>query len=121
MTAAPQGWSDEVAQQVLERVKAVGDTVLVPKAIQLEAVVDALDEEAWRVVLVLPRPEGATWDRDDVFAARMVATTVFDEIVEQEGRQLPGLTLAIVTTDEAAEDDIAAEDAPEADEDPGQR
>jgi hypothetical protein len=81
-------------------------------------VIDGLGEDAWQLVLMLPKPTGPTWDVDEVFTVRRAAIKEFDALVAGEPPEKPGQTLAVVTTDEADEIDIAAEEVPEEGEDP---
>lgn len=118
MVTTTDRWTDDVAPQVLARLDGEGLRVK-PKSVQVMMVTDAFDDEAWRVLLVLPRPSGETWDRDAVFEARRAAISAFDELAAAGGRELPGRTIALVTTDEADDADIATEDEPETGEDPG--
>ncbi|OMH27826.1 hypothetical protein BKD30_02500 [Tersicoccus phoenicis] len=90
---------------------------LKPKSMNATAVRDGLGEDAWQVTIVLPKPDGATWDAEALFAVRRTVVDAFDGALE--GRLvLPGQTLAVVTTDEADPADIAAEETPVEGEDP---
>lgn len=122
MLAPVDQWADEVAKRVLGRLRDEA-LPIEPKRIEITVVTDALDDEAWRLLLVLPAPSPSeeTWDREAVFRARRAAVSVFDDFAVEDGEQLPGRTVALVTTDEADELDAASVDEPEADEDPGRR
>lgn len=91
---------------------------LKPKAVAARPVIDGLGEDAWQLVLTLPKPIGPTWDVEEVFDVRRAAIEAFDDLLAGENLERPGQTLAVVTTDEADEADIAAEELPEEDEDP---
>lgn len=95
-----------------------GPSALRPKRIEVARFVDGLGEEAWQLTLILPRPKGETWDRQAVFETRMRVTGLFDQLVVGTARELPGRTLAVVTTDEAQEIDVAEEGVPEEGEEP---
>lgn len=101
----------ERATKKVTRALDRSDIALKPKAVELYEVSDALDEDAWRIKLILPAPEGRTWERSSVFALRRKATDVFDEFALKHDIDLPGATIAIVTTDEARLEDIAQDDA----------
>lgn len=120
MSSVVDQWTDEVGARILKR---LGEKKLPirPKAVRIGEDTDAFGEDAWRLLLVLPAPEGETWDRASVVKARRAVIEVFDALAAEDDRALPGWTVALVTTDEAAEDDIAVEDAPERDEDPGRK
>lgn len=111
MSSVVDHWTDAVAEKVREPLKASG-LPLPPKRVLIHQVTDALDEDAWRLVLVLPAPTGETWDRLDVFKARRAAVDIFDEIATQNQRSVPGSTIALVTTDEASESDTAPRESP---------
>lgn len=106
------------SDRALEGLLKDPDVVLKPNEIGVTEVIDLIDEEAWRLKLVLPRPEGDTWDREQVYLARRAATDLFDQLAYEEGRELAGSTLASVTTDEADESDIAEDEDPVEGEDP---
>lgn len=118
MSSVVDQWTDDVAGRVLERLLAE-DLPIQPKQVQITEHTDALGDDAWRVLLVLPAPAGETWDREAVFAARRAAISALESFAEDEGRALPGDTIAFVTTDEATDQDTATEDEPEPGEDPG--
>ena len=118
MAPKVEQWTDKVAQDVRGRLTQ-RELRLLPRRIDVHQQTDALGEEAWRLVLVLPKPQGETWKRDEVFKARRAAIEIFDQLAAEEGHTLPGSTIASVTTDQAAEDDVAPEDEPEEGEDPG--
>ncbi len=109
---------DDVAEQVHARL-LTSDLPLIPKRVFVHEDTDPLGEDAWRLVLVLPAPAGETWDRLEVFQVRRTAVDIFDDIAAQEGRTLPGSTIAVVTTDEADKEETAPEDEPAEGEDPG--
>lgn len=117
MLAPVDQWADEVAERVLGRLRDEA-LPIEPKRIEITVVTDALDDEAWRLLLVLPAPlpSQETWDREAVFRARRAAVSVFDDFAAEDDEQLPGRTVALVTTDDADELDTAPDDEPEADE-----
>lgn len=118
MSPKVEQWTDAVAKRMRERLSEA-NLPLTPKQVQVYQDTDILGEDAWRLVLVLPAPTGETWDRLEVFTTRTASVDIFDEIADEDGRDLPGSTIAIVTTDEASELDTAPEDEPEEGEDPG--
>lgn len=118
MSSRVEHWTDGVADQIHERLVASG-LPLMPKRVLVHEDTDPLGEDAWRLVLVLPAPAGDTWNRLDVFRARRAAVDIFDELAAEAERNLPGSTIAVVTTDEASEDQTAPEEEPEEGEDPG--
>ena len=122
MVAAVDHWTDEAGRHVLERLLSE-ELPVKPKRVEITAATDAFEDEAWRVLLILPAPSGEseTWDREAVFKARRAAVGVLDELAAADGHVLPGRTVALVTTDEASESDTAPEDEPEIGEDPGRR
>ncbi len=116
-TAQAERSIDEVTGVVSDDLSKA-NLALSPKKIAARPFVDGLGEDAWEVLLILPKPQGETWDRTAVFDARMAAVAAFDRLVDGTTLELPGRTLAMVTTDEAAEEDVAPEDDPEEGEDP---
>lgn len=90
-----------------------------PRRVEVTEETDALGDDAWRLLLMLPAPSEETWDRTAVFKLRRAAIDAFDASAAQDGRSLPGRTIAFVTTDDAPEEDTAPEDEPEEGEDPG--
>lgn len=118
MSLKADQWTDTVAEQVRERLQE-RELPLEPKRVLVYEDTDPIGKDAWRLVLVLPAPAGETWERLAVFRARRAAVDVFDEIAGEVGRNLPGATIAVVTTDEADEIDTAPDDEPEEGEDPG--
>lgn len=118
VSSAVEHWADEAAKFVEGRLSA-SRLPLLPKHVVVYEDQDSHGESAWRVVLYLPAPAGDTWDRDAVFRARRSAVAALDALALDSGRVLPGSTVALVTTDEAAIEDTAPEDAPERGEDPG--
>lgn len=108
--------AEDLATKVLEEVKKQ-PLPLLPKRVEILEDVDSFGELAWRLRLVLPAPDGPTWDREQVFQARRAAIDVFDSLVAGARTEHPGRTVAFVTTDEAADEDVATEDAPEDGED----
>ncbi|MFT4051725.1 MAG: hypothetical protein QM677_05680 [Microbacterium sp.] len=118
MSPTVKPWTDDAAEKVRRRLEA-RDLPLTPKHVLIEEDTDPLGDDSWRLVLVLPAPTGETWERGEVFTARRAAVDIFEELAHEAGRGLPGVTIAVVTTDEASESDTAAEDEPEEGEDPG--
>lgn len=122
MLAPVDQWADEVAGRVLGR---LSDEALPiePKRIEITVVTDALDDEARRLLLVLPAPSPSeeTRDREAVFKARRAAVSVFDDFAAEDDEQLPGRTVALVTTDDADGLGAAPVDESETDEDLGRR
>ena len=57
MVAAVDHWTDEVGHQVLERLMGKNLKVA-PERVGITVATDAFDDEAWRVLLILPAP----WD-----------------------------------------------------------
>ncbi len=117
MSPKVEAWTDAVAEQLLQQLTAT-EPPLRPKQIHIHEVTDTLGEDAWRLVLVLPAPTGQTWDRESVYQTRRMSVELFDELAAAEDHDLPGSTVASVTTDEAPESDIAPEDEPVEGEDP---
>lgn len=113
-----QNWIDDVATAVQARLTQT-DLPLKPKRVEITDATDMLGDEAWRLLLVLPKPDGPTWERDSVYRLRRRAIEYFDEAADSAHRALPGLTIAFVTTDEADEEDIAVDTTPESYENPG--
>lgn len=105
-------WTDEAAELLLSRLRE-SHLELIPKSVVVSEVTNALDEQAWRILLVLPAPKGSTWDRALVFETRRAAIAELDRLAAEQGRSLPGSTIASVTTDEAAEEDIAIDARPD--------
>lgn len=64
----------------------------------------------------LHRPEGATWDQQDLFTTRQIVAAELDNIAEAQGQVLPGTTLVSVTSDEGAAEDIGVDIPSDADE-----
>ncbi len=109
-------WTNSVGAEVVDAISS--KVTLRPKQIRITEEMDSLDLPAWRLLLILPAPQGETWNREEVFTSRRAAIEAFDAAAERDGRELPGQTIAFVTTDEAQEKDIAEDDLPEPDEDP---
>lgn len=111
--------ADQPPAQLAELDRIVGDSSLelLPKRISAARFVDQLGEEAWLLTLILPRPTADTWDREAVFTSRLFITREFDRLIAGTALELPGQTLAVVTTDEAREDDVAQDGEPEVGED----
>lgn len=105
--------TDEFASRVLTTLQAAKKLTIRPKRVEVRQDIDALGDEALRVLLVLPAPVGETWDRDAVFKIRRAAIDALDALVAEKGQTLPGRTLAMVTTDEANEADVAPEESPQ--------
>lgn len=118
MTQHVANWTDSAGTRVLEGLMSAG-LPLLPKDVTVYDVTDTLGEDAWRLVLVLPAPRDGAWDRQAVFQARRKAIEIFDGIAGDDGRSLPGSTIATITTDDADEQDTALPDEPEEGEDPG--
>lgn len=118
MSPKVEYWTDAVAERLRDRL-GEGDLRLHPKQVRIHEETDPFGEAAWRLVLILPAPDGQTWDREDVFRIRRKSVEIFDELATADERGLPGATIASVTTDEAPESDIAPEDEPVEGEDPG--
>lgn len=108
---------DRITQRVTDQL-ARADLALKPKSITATTVIDGLGDDAWKLTIVLPKSIGATWDVDAVFDVRRAAVEVFDAFVWVTRLELPGQTLAAVTTDEADPNDIAADEIPAASEYP---
>lgn len=92
------------------------DLPIQPKHAHIVTFEDALGQEGWRVVLTLHRPEGATWDQQDLFTTRQIVAAELDNIAEAQGQVLPGTTLVSVTSDEGAAEDIGVDIPSDADE-----
>lgn len=90
MLAPVDRWTDEVAERVLGRLRHEA-LPIAPKRVQITVATDAFDDEAWRLLLILPAPSGETWDRTAVFRARRSAISAFDDLAAQDGEELPGL------------------------------
>ncbi|MBU8578895.1 hypothetical protein [Brevibacterium luteolum] len=105
-------WTDEAAELLLSRLRE-SHLELIPKSVIVSEVTDALDEQAWRILLVLSAPKGSTWNRELVFETRRTAIAELDRLAAEQGRSLPGSTVASVTTDEAVEEDIAVDPRPD--------
>lgn len=118
MTQVMTDWTSEAADQLMT-VLRLQELALMPLRVHVFEQMDAQGEEAWRVQLVLPRPHGETWDRELVFHTRRAAVRAWDELADAAGRSRPGYTVALVTTDDAAVEDVAEDESPEAGEDPG--
>lgn len=99
----------EVEAYVGDSLKSLEGT-LPPKRVEIREVTDPFGEDAWRVVLILDRPENRTWDREAVFTTRLKAEEIFDRWAAKSGRGLPGATIASVTTDDVREEDIAVDE-----------
>jgi len=56
--------ADEMAEEVLLRLRA-SRLGLLPKRVLISVDTDQFGEDAWRLVLVLPKPDGQTWDGRD--------------------------------------------------------
>lgn len=117
MSPKVEQWTDAVAERLRDRLREA-DLPLTPKEVRIYEDTDTLGEDAWRLVLVLPAPTDETWDRQEVFRARRTSVEVFDEMADEDGQNLTGSTIAIITTDEASEIDTAPEDEPEEGDDP---
>lgn len=113
VSAVVDHWTDEVAERVLGRLLAAR-LAITPKRVQVTEDTDAFGDDAWRVLLVLPAPAGETWDRTAVFSARRAAVAAFDSVAAEDGRTLPGRTIAMITTDEADPADTAPAESPAA-------
>lgn len=109
MSTVINDWTNEVAPRVLEHLQSV-ELPITPKNVIVSETTDALGDDAWRILLVLPKPDGETWDRDAVFRARRAAINHLDQLAAVDGHELAGHTVAFVTTDEAAPNDIAEEE-----------
>lgn len=118
MSSKLDSWTDDAAKQVVNTLSAQG-LELIPKRVQITSEIDALGQDAWRLLLVLSAPSSETWETDSVFRARRAAIEVFDAMAADHDEELPGSTVAFVTTDEASEDDTAPADEPQPGEDPG--
>lgn len=82
-----------------------------PRSVKISSVVDALDQEAWRILLVLPFPkETYRWEQRDVYAMRRAAIDGWEALVGEAELELPGQTLAFVTTDDAPSSEIAIDE-----------
>lgn len=119
MTPELTVWTDDVGHRVLDGLRVLESSVpLQPKQISISQFTNALNEDGWLLTLVLPAPDGQTWDSGEVYSVRRAAIEIFDEFAAAEGHTLEGLTMATITTDEASEADTAPDEEPEPDEDP---
>lgn len=108
---ADQQWIVVAADEVQEQL-ARSPLELEPKRVEVFTETDAFDEEAWRLRLYLPRPVGRTWGSRASLDTRRAAVDAFDMFAARTHHALPGRTLALVTTDEAPEADIAEPEGP---------
>ena len=104
----------DVEQQVSDSVQLT----LFPKRIEASTFIDGLDNEAWDLLLILPRPSGDSWDSRELFETRSHVRAAFDNLTLGTDLELPGLTQVSFTTDEATGDELAIEEGPLPDEDP---
>ncbi len=116
-TAHAEPLVEDVVTKVSDGLTTSG-MAIIPKRMLAETYTDGLGDDAWRLILVLPRPSSREWDMESVFRLRRTATRQFDQLIEGTSLVLPGRTLAVVTTDEAEPDDVAVEEVPEKGEDP---
>lgn len=112
MPTVTESWLKDAEERVFEAIRRQ-ELPLLPKSIKVVEETDASGEDAWRLILVLPAPAGETWDVTEAFRLRRAAVRAFDAHALESGRELPGATVARMTTDEADEQDIAPEEDPE--------
>ncbi len=103
-------------EELVAQVNARLSTSIRPKRIDVETYADGAGDEAWRLILVLNRPEGDTWDVESAFEVRRAVAKAFDRAIDGLSSALPGQTLVVLTTDEASEAETAPEEVPEPDE-----
>ncbi len=118
MSALTGQWTHEAGEDVLRQMRSA-KLRLQPGHVTITDQVDALGENAWCLLLALPAPEGGTWDRAEVSQVRRAAAEVSGRLAAAAGHELPGASVASVTTDEASPEDIAEDGAPGPGEDPG--
>lgn len=88
----------------------------------LDAVVERIEDwtgdEAWRLLLVLPRPRGSAWDVEATAELKRRAREILDTRAETYGVRLDGVSAATLTTRDAPESEVAPPDEPEEGESP---
>lgn len=82
-----------------------------PTRVSVYTLVDALDQEAWRILLVLPFPTTTyRWEQPDVYATRRAAIDGWEALIRETELELPGQTLALISTDDAPQSEIAIDE-----------
>lgn len=117
MTFAIDQWAESAGAKVKDVLTGRKRALTVQRVVPYVDT-DSFGEDAWRLLLLLPRPEGETWKRDHVFELRRIAVDAFDELALAAGRTLEGRTVALVSTDDALDEDVAPRDVPASGEDP---
>lgn len=85
-----------------------GDTEV--RDAQVALVEDVTGTAAWRVTLVLPRPRHATWNVDETLDLQEQVRRKTDELADVRDLDVDGLTVVVLTTDQAPPEDVALDD-----------
>lgn len=106
----------EFADAVRTALVSLGDGDTAVQDVWITEFEDQLDEPAWRVTLVLPRPTGRTWDPVRTGRLRQRARELTDELATRFGVAQPGPAAVVITTNDAPVGETAPEDLPVPDE-----
>lgn len=85
-----------------------GDTKVVDA--EVDDILNAVDEQAWRLTLVLTPPTGDGWDLETTGLLKERGRALLDELAQQTGQALDGWTVVRVT---ARPEDVDVSDVAE--------
>lgn len=86
----------EQIETALQQVDLATDLGITARAIRLSTYVDSLDQEGWKITLVLDPGDADAWEYEHLSRAKRAIIAATDRLIADHGAQLPGLTLADV-------------------------